>query len=133
VRLLVDFFPNRLASAGEELIGHRKLAGRDPSERSLFMISLLSALWVFWGSITVALAGLLIYRSLVAMKEEDQLFLDPAELHFEREQRDILTQLRKLTPPIRTLSVVSAALLALIAGIWIYRGVLGVAYSTLQP
>ena len=95
------------------------------------MISLLSALWVFWGSITVALAGLLIYRSLVAMKEEDQLFLDPAELHFEREQRAILTQLRKLTPLIRTLSVVSAVLLALIAGIWIYRGVQGFTASTL--
>ena len=97
------------------------------------MTSLLSALWVFWASITVALAGLLIYRSLVAMKEEDQLFLDPAEWHLEREQRAILTQLRKLTPVIRTLAFVSAALLALIAGIWIYRGVVGVAYSTLQP
>jgi hypothetical protein len=95
--------------------------------------SLLSALWVFWGSITVALAGLLIYRSLVAMKEEDQLFLDPAEWQFEREQRAILTQLHKLTPLIRILAVVSAALLALILGIWIYRGVLGVMDSTLQP
>ena len=81
----------------------------------------------------MALAGLLIYRSLVAMKEEDQLFLDPAEWQFEREQRAVLTQLRKLTPFIRTLAVVSAVLLALIAGIWIYRGVLGVAHSTLQP
>ena len=97
------------------------------------MASLLSALWVFWGSITVALAGLLIYRSLVAMKEEDQLFLDPAEWQFEREQRAILTQLHKLTPFIRILAVVSAALLALIVGIWIYRGVLGVMDPTLQP
>jgi hypothetical protein len=96
------------------------------------MVSLLSTLWVFWGSITVALAGLLIYRSLVAMKEEDQLFLDPAEWQFEKEQRAILTQLRKLTPLIRTLAFVSAALLALIAGIWIYRGVLGVTDSTFK-
>ena len=96
------------------------------------MVSLLSALWVFWGSITVALAGLLIYRSLVAMKEEDQLFLDPAEGHLEREQRAILTQLHKLTPLVRTLAVVSASLLGLIAGIWIYRGILGVTASTLQ-
>ena len=97
------------------------------------MVSFLSALWVFWVSITVALAGLLIYRSLVAMKEEDQLFLDPAEWQLEREQRAILTQLRKLTPLIRTLAVVSAALLVLIAGIWIYRGILGVTDSTWQP
>ncbi len=97
------------------------------------MVSLLSALWVFWGSVTVALAGLLIYRSLVAMKEEDQLFLDTAEWQLEREQRAILTQLRKLAPLIRILAVVSVALLALIAGIWIYRGILGVTDSTLQP
>ncbi len=87
------------------------------------MVSLLSALWVFWSSITVALAGLLIYRSLVAMKEEDQLFLDPAEWQLEREQRAILTRLHKLTPLIRTLAVVSVVLLAFIAAIWIYRGV----------
>ncbi len=94
------------------------------------MVSLLSALWVFWGSITIALAGLLIYRSLVAMKEEDQLFLDPAEWQLEREQQVILTRLGKLTPLIRTLAVVSVTLLALIAGIWIYHGVLG---ATMQP
>jgi len=97
------------------------------------MISLLPALWMFWGSITVALACLLIYRSLVAMKEEGQLFLDPAEWQLEREQRTILRQLGRLTPLIRALTFVSALLLALIAGIWIYRGVLGVASSTLQP
>jgi hypothetical protein len=97
------------------------------------VVSLLSALWVFWGSVTVALAGLLIYRSLVAMKEEDQLFLDTAEWQLEREQRAILTQLRKLAPLIRILAVVSVALLALIAGIWIYRGILGVTDSTFRP
>jgi hypothetical protein len=97
------------------------------------VISLLSALWVFWGSITMALAALLIYRSLVAMKEEDQLFLDPAEWQLEREQRSILTQLGKLTPLIRALAVASATLLALIAGIWIYGGVRGVTSSTMQP
>jgi hypothetical protein len=106
--------------------------GRLLPKGEVFMVSLLSTLWVFWGSITVALAGLLIYRSLVAMKEEDQLFLDPAEWQFEKEQRAILTQLRKLTPLIRTLAFVSAALLALIAGIWIYRGVLGVTDSTFK-
>jgi hypothetical protein len=103
-----------------------------PQKGGFFMVSLLSALWVCWGSITVALAGVLIYRSLLAMKEEDQLFLDPAEWHLEREQRAILTQLHKLTPLIRRLAVVSAVLLALIAGIWIYRGVIGLTDSSWQ-
>ena len=97
------------------------------------MVSFLSALWVVWGSITMALAALLIYRSLVGMKEENQLFLDPAEWQLEREQRSILTQLGKLMPLIRALAVMSATLLALIAGIWIYGGVLRVTSSTMQP
>ena len=42
------------------------------------MFSLLPTLWICWGGITVALVGLVIYRSLVGMKEDDQLFLDPA-------------------------------------------------------
>jgi len=97
------------------------------------VVSLLSALWVVWGSITMVLAALLIYRSLVGMKEENQLFLDPAEWQLEREQRSILAQLGKLTPLVRTLAVMSVTLLALIAGIWIYGGVLRVTSSTMQP
>jgi hypothetical protein len=71
--------------------------------------------------------------SLVAMKEEDQLFLDPAEWQLEREQRAILTQLGRLTPVVKGLAVLSTALLVLIAGVWIYQGVLGTATSTLRP
>ena len=97
------------------------------------MISLLPSLLIVWGSVTAVLALLLIYRSLVAMKEDDQLFLDPAEWQLEREQRSILMQLGRLTPFIKGLAAVSIALLVVIAGVWIYRSVLQLASSTLQP
>jgi hypothetical protein len=97
------------------------------------MSSVLPALWISWVSITVALTALVIFRSLIAMKEEDQLFLDPAEWQLEREQRTILTQLGRLTPVVKGLAVLSAVLLALIAAVWIYQGVLGVANSTFRP
>ena len=97
------------------------------------MSSLLPALWISWVSITVALTALVIFRSLVAMKEEDQLFLDPAEWQLEREQRDILTQLGRLTPLVRGGAVASTALLLLIAGVWLYQGFLGTANSVLRP
>ena len=97
------------------------------------MSSLLPALWISWVSITVALTALVIFRSLVAMKEEDQLFLDPAEWQLEREQRAILTRLGRLTPFVKGLAVMSTVLLALIAAVWIYQGVLGVANSTFRP
>ena len=97
------------------------------------MISLLPALWICWGSITVVLTGLVIFRSLVAMKEEGQLFLDPAEWQLEREQQAILKQLGRLTPLVKSLAVMSTALLVLIAGVWIYQEVLGTANSTFRP
>ena len=97
------------------------------------MFSLLPTLWICWGAITVVLAGLVIYRSLVAMKEEDQLFLDPAEWQLEREQRDILTQLGRLNPLVRGGAVASTTLLLLIAGVWIYQSFLGTSDSMLRP
>ena len=97
------------------------------------MASLLHTLWICWVSITVALAGLVIYRSLVAMKEEDGLFLDPAEWQLEREQRAILTQLGRLTPFIKGLAVASTALLVSIGAVWIYRSLTGFAESTPRP
>jgi hypothetical protein len=97
------------------------------------MRSLLPALWICWAGITVALAGLVIYRSLIAMKEEDGLFLDPAEWQLEREQHAIQTQLGRLTPFVKGLAVVSTALLFVIAGVWIYRSLMGFAESMLRP
>jgi hypothetical protein len=97
------------------------------------MISLLPSLLIVWGSVTAVLALLLIYRSLVAMKEDDQLFLDPAEWQLEREQQSILRELGRLTPFIKGVAAVSIALLAVIAGVWIYRIVLELATFTPQP
>jgi hypothetical protein len=90
------------------------------------VVSLMNALVICWGTTMVALAGLLIYRSLVAMKEEDLLFLDPAEWQLEREQEVILSKLRRLTPYVRGLAVVCVALLAVIVGILIYQIALSV-------
>jgi hypothetical protein len=67
------------------------------------------------------------------MKEEDGMFLDPAEWQLQREQQAILTQLGKLTPFIKGLAVASTALLALIAGLWIARMLSGFAGPALQP
>ena len=97
------------------------------------MGSLLHMLWVCWVITAIALTVLVIYRSLIAMKEEDGLFLDPAEWQLEREQRAILTELGKLTPFIKGLAVVCSALLALMAGLWIFRILSGFEDSSLRP
>jgi len=48
--------------------------------------SLLTLLMVLWGAITVVLIGLVIYRAVVGIHEEDQIFLDQAEVSLEKEQ-----------------------------------------------
>jgi hypothetical protein len=67
------------------------------------------------------------------MKEEDQLFLDPAEWQLEDEQKVIQTRLVKLAPFVKSLAVVSTSLLVLIAGVWLYQGVMGFTSLTPRP
>ena len=85
----------------------------------------VTTLLISWAAVTAVLAILLAYRTLIGMKEDDQLFLDPAESSLESEQRQLLTKLARLSPYIKGLSVASGALLLGIVSIWIYRGVQG--------
>lgn len=80
--------------------------------------------WIFgaWGIVTVCLVLLLIYRSVIGMKEDDQLFLDAAESHFEAEQRQILAKLNRINFYAKRLGLVSGGLLVAMAGVVIYRG-----------
>ena len=82
--------------------------------------SWLTLLWSVWGAITAVFLALVAYRSLIGMREEDQIFLDPAESSLENEQRDLLKRIQRLTPYIRGFGVASAALLLVILGMWTY-------------
>lgn len=85
-------------------------------------MSLLMVLLIVWSVVTAALIILLIYRSVVSMKEEDQLFLSPAEGELQRAQQEILRKLNKLDPYVKSLGIASGALLLVVVGVWIYQG-----------
>lgn len=82
-------------------------------------MGILQMLLVGWGVITAVLICVLIYRSTLATREEDQLFLDAAEESMASEQRAIVARIEKLSRPITALMVVSGALLVVIAGMWL--------------
>ncbi len=88
-------------------------------------VSLLMILIVMWGGITVVLIGFVIYRAVVGIHEEDQLFLDRAETSLEREQAETLKQIGRLDIFIKGFGIVSGSLLLVIAAIWVYRGLFG--------
>src|SRR5262249_61776097 len=85
--------------------------------------SSLTLLWGVWGAITLVFLALLAYRALIGMKEDDQIFLDPAESSLELEQQEILKRIQRLTPYIRGFGVASAALLVVILGLWTYPAI----------
>jgi glycerol uptake facilitator-like aquaporin len=87
-----------------------------------FHSGMLFYVMVAWGAITATLAVLVIYRSTLSSREDDQLFIDAAEEHMAAEQRELVSRSKRLTRPIVTLAVLSAALLLTVAGVWLYQG-----------
>ena len=82
--------------------------------------SSLTTLWIIWGAITAIFLALLMYRSLIGMKEEDQIFLDPAEASLENEQKQLVKRIERLSPYIKGFGFASAVSLAGILGLWTY-------------
>ncbi|MEZ5353362.1 MAG: hypothetical protein R2762_12055 [Bryobacteraceae bacterium] len=69
-------------------------------------------LFLAWVVVTIGLAGVAIYRAVAELHEDDQLFLDPAEARFEREQKDVIRSIRGLDHAVARLAWCSAALFA---------------------
>jgi len=81
---------------------------------------MMAALLSLWGGLTLVLVVLLIYRGTLTMHEDDQLFLDNAEDHMQKEQEELLKKMNRITPWVRVLGTCSALLIFLIAGISLY-------------
>ncbi|MGH9522995.1 MAG: hypothetical protein ACRD3E_10725 [Terriglobales bacterium] len=84
-------------------------------------MSLIQILLIVWGVLTAVLIILLIYRSTLMMREDDQLFIDQSESHMEKEQQELIARLTKLTVPVRVLASASGLLILVIAGMSIYQ------------
>jgi hypothetical protein len=84
-------------------------------------MTMMMALVVAWGAFTLVLIVLLIYRGTLTMHEDDQLFLDSAEDHMQKEQQELIGKMEKLTPWLRICGAGSAVLIAVIAGLALYN------------
>jgi hypothetical protein len=82
-------------------------------------------LLIAWGIVTAVFLGLLLWRTLLASHEDDQIFLDAAEEHMAREQRELVAKIMSLSRPILGTGLLAGVLLLVIAGMWLYSGLKG--------
>jgi hypothetical protein len=85
------------------------------------MSSMMMPLLILWAGLTVVLIVLLIYRSTLAMHEDDQLFLDSAEAHMAKEQEELIVKMNRIGPWVKVCGTGSAVLFVLIAGLMLYQ------------
>jgi hypothetical protein len=79
-------------------------------------------LLIVWGVVTAIFLALIAWRSVLASHEDDQIFIDAAEEHMAREQRELITKINKFSRPILTSGIASGVLLLVIAGLFVYHG-----------
>ena len=79
-------------------------------------------LLIVWGIVTAVFVVLLIWRGVLSSHEDDQIFLDAAEEHMAREQRELVAKISTLTRPLLITGILSGVLLLLAGGLWIYQG-----------
>jgi hypothetical protein len=79
-------------------------------------------LLVVWGVVFAVFLGLLLRKSLLESREDDQLFIDAAQELMAKEQRELVTKIRALSRPLMTSGIAAGVLLLVIAGLWVYQG-----------
>jgi len=84
-----------------------------------FGLTPLTAMLVAWGSVTCVFIVLMIYRSVIGIREEDQLYLGSSVL--AGQQKEIVAKLDRIAPYTKGFGWASASLLLLIAGFSMYQ------------
>ncbi|HKW61446.1 MAG TPA: hypothetical protein VJN89_02780 [Candidatus Acidoferrum sp.] len=79
-------------------------------------------LLIVWGIVTAVFVILLVRRGVLSSHEDDQIFLDAAEEHMAREQRELVAKINTLSRPLLITGVLSGILLLIAGSLWIYEG-----------
>jgi hypothetical protein len=82
-------------------------------------------LLIAWGVVTGLFLMLILRRSLLASHEDDQIFLDAAQEHMAREQRELVAKIDALSKPIMGTGILAGVLLLVMAGVWLYPALKG--------
>lgn len=83
--------------------------------------SLVMGLLMAWVVVTAFLLIIWMWRSFVGQREDDVLFLDKAEAHLVREQREVIAKLDRLRPYFLGSLTASIILAVTTFGVWVYQ------------
>jgi hypothetical protein len=75
-----------------------------------------------WGVVTAVFLALLLWRSILTTREDDQLCIEPGAEHMAQEQQQLIAKITRLSKPIITSGITAGLLLLVIAGMWLYEG-----------
>jgi len=81
----------------------------------------LTIVAVIFGVFAIGLIALLIYKSTLTMRRDDQLFLDDTSSHMQEEQTELLAKVNRLTIPVRVFSIGSGVFLLALVAMLIYQ------------
>ena len=84
----------------------------------------MAGLLIAWGILTTILIVLMIYKSTLTMHEDDSIFLNETESQMEKEQVEILAKVNKITPILKVLGALSGLMILVIAGLFVYQGLM---------
>lgn len=86
-------------------------------------MSAMPVLWIVWAGVAAIMLILLGYRGTITRYEEDQIFLDDAGNHQEREQNAILAKVQRIQPYVRAAIGATCAMSACILGFYIWDAI----------
>jgi hypothetical protein len=81
-------------------------------------------LWILWATVTLCFGIVMVWKSLVSLKEEDVVILDPAEDKQAYEQQETIKKVMRLTRWAKGFGYGSLALLLITGSLWLYRGMI---------
>jgi hypothetical protein len=82
--------------------------------------SLIKPLLILWGVVTAAFLVVVVWKSLVGIKETDVVIADPLEDRQAEEQKVVISRVESLLAWAKGLGFASLALILLIGGLSIY-------------
>jgi hypothetical protein len=87
------------------------------------MSPMVRALLISWIVVTLFWIVLLVYRTMLSRREEEEIFLGRPD-QLSPEQMALTQRVERLSRPIWTLGVLSGLLLIAWLGLWIYQGLM---------